>query len=80
MLSRETSLCMFESNVILDSGKTMKKYCGTIVTFESNVILDSGKTLCPRSQSSNSFESNVILDSGKTFVNLNIVLLCLRVM
>ena len=34
----------FESDVIPDSGKTNKIYCGDCLPFESDVIPDSGKT------------------------------------
>ena len=56
-------LRMFESVVILDSGKTRRPYYYYLgPAFESVVILDSGKTVAHAFGVSMEFESVVILD------------------
>ena len=57
---------LFESVVILDSGKTGTLHKSLIYAFESVVILDSGKTASFSCSPWRRFESVVILDSGKT--------------
>ena len=42
--SRSSSQKKFESDVIPDSGKTIKRAITNVSTFESDVIPDSGKT------------------------------------
>ena len=56
----------FESDVIPDSGKTLKPWERQLRMFESDVIPDSGKTMPVGCRAVSKFESDVIPDSGKT--------------
>ena len=65
-ISCKSTDLLFESVVILDSGKTSSVPTSMRPLFESVVILDSGKTNMHLQASTTWFESVVILDSGKT--------------